>query len=76
MPNRLKDTHYKDSDKIVKDAYLYPHDFGGYVKQDYLADDFKDVKFYEPKDLGYEKEMVRNLRKIKEGYNEDKKTDE
>ncbi|MBU1927846.1 recombinase RarA, partial [bacterium] len=34
--------------------YLYPHDFGGYVKQQYLA---KPLKFVELKDIGYEKKM-------------------
>jgi len=34
--------------------YLYPHDFGGYVKQIYLA---KPVKFVNLKDIGYEKKM-------------------
>jgi len=35
-------------------GYLYPHDFGGYVKQDYLS---KPLKFVELKDVGYEKKM-------------------
>ena len=34
--------------------YLYPHDFGGYVKQDYLL---KPLKFVELKNIGYEKKM-------------------
>ena len=34
--------------------YLYPHDFGGYVKQNYLS---KPMKFVELKDIGYEKKM-------------------
>jgi putative ATPase len=35
-------------------AYLYPHDFGGYVKQQYLS---KPMKFVELKSIGYEKKM-------------------
>lgn len=35
-------------------GYLYPHDFGGYVKQKYLA---KKMKFVEFKSIGYEKKM-------------------
>ena len=35
-------------------GYLYPHDFGGYVKQNYLS---KPLKFVELKDIGYEKKM-------------------
>ena len=34
--------------------YLYPHDFGGYVKQTYLS---KPVKFVNLKKIGYEKKM-------------------
>ncbi len=34
--------------------YLYPHDFGGYVKQNYLE---KNLKFVDLKDIGYEKKM-------------------
>ena len=34
--------------------YLNPHDFGGYVKQDYLS---KTLNFIEFKDIGYEKKM-------------------
>ncbi len=35
-------------------GYLYPHDFGGYVKQQYLS---KPMKFVEFKEIGYEKKM-------------------
>ena len=34
--------------------YLYPHDYGGYVKQTYLS---KPLKFVELKNIGYEKKM-------------------
>lgn len=37
-----------------KEGYLNPHDFGGYVKQNYLT---KDVTFVELKSIGYEKKM-------------------
>jgi putative ATPase len=35
-------------------GYLYPHDFGGYVKQQYLE---KPLKFVHFKEIGYEKKM-------------------
>ena len=41
--------------------YLYPHDFGGFVKQKYLSQTFK---FVELKDIGYEKKMKEWLRQI------------
>ncbi|WP_310441001.1 replication-associated recombination protein A [Sulfurimonas sp.] len=36
------------------EGYLYPHDFGGFVKQAYLSE---PLKFVELKDIGYEKKM-------------------
>ncbi len=36
------------------EGYLYPHDFGGYVKQAYMS---KPLKFVELKNIGYEKKM-------------------
>ena len=44
-------------------GYLYPHDFGGYVKQNYLC---KPLKFVELKDIGYEQKMNEWNKKIKE----------
>ena len=43
-------------------VYLYPHDFGGYVKQQYLT---KNLKFVELKDIGYEKKMKEWMEIIK-----------
>ena len=42
--------------------YLYPHDFGGYIKQTYLS---KNLKFVELKDIGYEKKMKEWLKALK-----------
>jgi len=36
------------------EGYLYPHDFGGYVQQEYLS---KQMHFVELKAVGYEKKM-------------------
>ncbi len=36
------------------EGYLSPHDFGGYVKQDYLT---KPLHFVDLKEIGYEKKM-------------------
>ena len=71
VPNKLKDTHYKGSANLVKDEYLYPHAYGGYVEQDYLPDKFIGESFYKAKKVGYEKEMIERLEKIKRGINED-----
>lgn len=43
-------------------GYLYPHDYGGYVEQEYLA---KPLKFVELKSIGFEKKMKEWLELIK-----------
>ncbi len=46
VPDHLKDTHYPGANKLGHgEGYKYPHDFGGYVEQDYLA---KKKKYYNP----------------------------
>ena len=42
--------------------YLYTHDFGGFVEQEYLS---KPLKFVQLKDIGYEKKMKEWLQAIK-----------
>lgn len=44
------------------EGYLYPHDFGGYVSQEYLSE---PMEFVELKEIGYEKKMKEWLRAIK-----------
>mgnify|MGYP002513909501 CR=1 FL=1 len=45
-------------------GYKYPHDYGGYVEQQYLPDSLKGKKYYIPKDGGYEK-TIKEIRKRK-----------
>ncbi len=54
VPNHIK-THAKD--------YLYPHDFGGFVKQKYLE---KDVSFYQCNGIGFEAKLDEWLKRIKD----------
>ena len=54
VPFYLRDPNYK-VDKIS--GYKYPHDYGGYIEQQYLPDDIKDMIFYEPGYNGDEKYM-------------------
>lgn len=53
IPLHLKDSHI---------GYKYPHDFGGYVEQQYLE---KHITFYESKKIGYEKTLDEWISKIK-----------
>ena len=51
-----------ESIKQRNKGYLYPHDYGGYVKQKYLSE---NIKFVELKNIGYEKKMKDWLEIIK-----------
>ena len=46
VPDHLKDSHYPGAKKLGHGkGYKYPHDYGGYVEQDYLP---KKKKYYKP----------------------------
>lgn len=62
VPMYLRDVNYKQ-EKIS--GYKYPHDYGGYVEQQYLPDDLKDAKFYMPSDHGYEKVVKERQERLK-----------
>lgn len=62
VPMYLRDVNYKQ-EKIS--GYKYPHDYGGYVEQQYLPDDMKDAKFYVPSDHGYEKVVKERQERLK-----------
>lgn len=54
VPIYLRDAHFKgEGDR--PSGYKYPHDYGGWVEQQYLPDEFKDAKFYVPTENGFEK---------------------
>ncbi len=65
IPPYLKDNSYGGKeDKANSRLYKYPHNYGGYVEQQYLPDSLKDKIYYVPNDRGYEKE-VAEIRKRK-----------
>lgn len=57
VPNNLKNHPSINDDKTA--GYKYPHDFGGYVKQDYLPKTLKDKVYYIPSQNGKEKFLKR-----------------
>ena len=59
VPVHLQDAHYKGSAKLGHGiGYKYAHDYPNhYVDQQYLPDEIKGAKFYEPSDNGHEKEI-------------------
>lgn len=64
VPNHLKNAVYDGEKARGKGkGYKYAHNYeGGYVKQEYLAQ-FK--KYYEPKDIGFEKKIKARLEELK-----------
>lgn len=60
VPQHLKDAHYAGAAKLGQgQGYLYPHDYqNGYVKQQYLPDEIRDVKYYKPKQIGEEAKIA------------------
>ncbi|MEY8390271.1 replication-associated recombination protein A [Lachnospiraceae bacterium 45-W7] len=67
VPVHLQDSHYPGARKLGHGkGYLYAHDFPNhYVEQQYLPDDLQGVKFYEPAENGYEKQISRHLKFLK-----------
>lgn len=65
VPAYLRDVSYGSREmKAAREGYLYPHDFGGWVKQQYLPDSLKDRVYYRPTDNGFERQ-VKRIRKEK-----------
>ena len=64
VPPYLKDNSMASAeDKAQSRNYKYPHDYGGYVEQQYLPDSLKDKIYYHPTDNGFEKEVQEIRRK-------------
>ena len=68
VPSHLQDAHYGGHTNLNHGVgYQYAHDFPNhYVKQQYLPTEILGAKYYEPGDLGYEKNIKEYLKKIKE----------
>ena len=69
VPVHLQDAHYKGSANLGHGiGYKYAHDYPEhYVKQQYLPDEIKDARFYEPTEIGYEKQIKERLERLKNG---------
>jgi putative ATPase len=65
VPKHLKDSHYPAAPKMGFGAdYKYPHDFkNGFVAQEYIPSRLKK-KYYNPKTIGYEKNIRYYLQKL------------
>ena len=65
IPRYLRDSSYGSREMKAESAkYKYPHDYGGYVEQQYLPDSLKERIYYTPSDRGFE-QTVRKIREKK-----------
>ena len=69
VPNHLKDSHYAGAKGLGRGVdYKYPHDYGGYVKQQYLPDNLyrEKIRYYAPTGNGHEVSFSNYLKGIRE----------
>lgn len=66
IPPYLRDQSYAP---VKNREYKYPHDYGGWVEQQYLPDAIKNRRFYYPSQNGREKDAVIKKLKINEKNN-------
>jgi putative ATPase len=65
IPVHLMDAHYKGAEKLGHGVgYIYPHSFGGFVKQQYLPDSHKDRIYYNPTSNGMEGKIKDRLNRL------------
>ena len=68
VPAHLKDSHYSGATKRGHGIdYKYPHNYGGYVTQQYLPDNLyhQGVRYYEPTSNGSESSFKKYLEELK-----------
>ena len=67
VPVHLQDAHYKGSAKLGHGiGYKYAHDYPKhYVKQQYLPDEIRGERFYEPTEIGYEERIKERLERLR-----------
>ena len=68
VPAHLQDAHYGGHEKLGHGVgYKYAHNYPNhYVEQQYLPSEILGEHFYELSDMGYEKELKKRMRQIRE----------
>ncbi len=63
IPAHLKDAHYQGAKDLGHGVgYKYPHSYdGGWVKQQYLPDEIKNKRYYEPKTTGKFEQALKQV---------------
>ena len=67
VPKPLRDAHYAGAQRLGHGkGYKYPHDAEvGVVAQQYLPDELVGRRYYEPKNLGAERDVAARLERIR-----------
>ncbi|MDD2510685.1 MAG: replication-associated recombination protein A [Syntrophomonas sp.] len=69
VPAHIADSSHSQSASLGKGkGYKYPHDYGGYVEQEYLPQGIKGITLYEPGKNGYEQNIQEFLQKMKNSH--------
>jgi len=70
VPDHLKNTNYLNE---KRDKYKYPHNYGGYVDQQYLPNEIADHIYYVPSENGNEKSIRLPEKKLQNINKKNKK---
>jgi len=67
VPLHLRDTHYAGHQRLDNGkGYQYPHDYPGhYIQQQYMPEDVRGRRYYEPSDQGAE-DVIRRRKAARE----------
>ncbi len=67
VPLHLRDAHYPGAKRLGHGrGYVYPHDGEfGILPQQYLPDELRGKRYYEPKNLGAERDISARLERIR-----------
>jgi putative ATPase len=67
VPAHLRDSSHPGAKKMGDGVgYQYPHDYeNGYVEQDYLPNNLKGRRYYDPTERGYEQTINQYLKKVR-----------
>ncbi|WP_372983525.1 replication-associated recombination protein A [Microbacterium sp.] len=67
VPLHLRDAHYPGAKRLGHGrGYVYPHDSEfGILPQQYLPDELRGKRYYEPKNLGAERDISARLERIR-----------
>ncbi len=73
VPDHLKDATRDGRALGHGEGYKYPHDYPGHhVHQQYLPNELQGRRYYEPGELGYEREIAKRLKKLRESTDSDR----